>query len=852
MLRLIWRGVLAHKLRLALSGLSVVLGVAFVVGAYVLTDTMKSTFDTLFGEIAAGTSVVVQGEAPLGLGEDQERNPVPASVLETVRKVPGVARADGDITGIASLTACPRGSDGLRPRECGQATRAIGGTGGPTLGVSWHPDSPMSALTLAQGRPPVGADEVAVDVSTARNNDLRVGDPVTVLLKGAPQQATVVGTVRFGRSNGLAGASLTAFDPAVAPRLLASVGEYQSISVLAADGVAERDLAERVRAVVPSNIEVVTADEAAAQQADQTASFLSVFRTFLLVFAAIALFVGLFIITNTFSILVAQRTQELALLRALGASRRQVTRSVAAEGLVVGLLGSTLGLGAGIGVALGLKALFGALGIDLPSTGLVIRPRTVVAAYAVGVLSTVVASLLPARRAGRVPPMAALRDDVALPERSLRRRAVLGLVLLVLSIGLLARGLGGGGIALVGVGSLLLFLGVTALSPFIGRPVVGVLGAALANRGAARRLGRSNAARNPRRTAATASALMVGIALVSGVSVMAASVQRTISDIIGDSVAADLVIQPKNFQGFGSDVPATVAAVPEVDHVNSYRSGRVKIDGVVRDVQSVDPEGVTTSLKLSMVTGSAAALEAGQILVDRDLAKTKHWKVGDRVPVTYARTGRQEVVVGGTYSRNQIAGELLWPQPVFQRNFGDQLIVTTTATFRAGVDRAAAQRAVQEALARHPALKIQTRSEFIDDARKSIGQALRFIVVLLGLAVLIAAIGIVNTLALSVVERTREIGLLRAVGMQRRQVRTMVRSEAVLIAIYGGVLGTVVGTGLGIAVVRALRDQGFLLALPYTRLTSYVLVAALLGVVAAILPARRAARLDVLKAVAGE
>lgn len=345
---------------------------------------------------------------------------------------------------------------------------------------------------------------------------------------------------------------------------------------------------------------------------------------------------------------------------------------------------------------------------------------------------------------------------------------------------------------------------------------------------------------------------MVGIALVSGVTVLASSVQATVTDIIGDSVSADLVIQPKNFQGFGTDVPAAVAAVPSVDHVNSYRSGRVKIDGVIRDVQSVDPQGVDTSLTLRMVTGSAAALQSGQVLVDHDLATTRHWRVGDHITVTYARTGEQDAVIGGVYEKNHIAGALLWPQPLFARNFGDQLIVTATATFRPGVDRQAAQREVIQALAHHPALTIQTRSEFIDSTRKSIGQLLRFIVVLLGLAVLIAAIGIVNTLALSVVERTREIGLLRAVGMQRRQVRTMVRTEAVLIAIYGGVLGTVVGTCLGIAVVRALQSEGFLLALPVTRLLSYVLVAAILGVVAAILPARRAARLEVLTAISGE
>jgi putative ABC transport system permease protein len=850
MLRLVWRGIRAHKLRLALSGVSVVLGVSFVVGSYVLTDTLQATFDRLFGDITKRISVTIQGRE--GFGQDSERAPVPASALATVRAVPGVARADGDIQGDAVLSGCPREGNAPRAADCGSAAKSIRNGSGPWIGLSWHAGSPMSSLTLDQGSPPTNDRQIAVDDGTAKRRDLRVGDQVTVTLKDGPRVVTISGTVRFGNSSSLAGATLIAFEPAVAQRLLGQPGEFAGISVAADSGVSDEELATRIRAALPRDLDVLTGSQAAAQGSKAVSGIVGFFRTILLVFAGISLFVGSFIIANTFSILVAQRTRELALLRALGASRRQVTRSVVGEGAAVGVLGSTVGIGAGILVAIGLRGVLGAFGLDLPSGSLVIRTRTIVVAYLVGVTITVISSIWPARRAGRVPPVAAMRDDVALPERSLRLRAAIGLVGAVIGGTLIALGLTRSA-SEVGLGAALLFLGVAALSPFIGRPVVRWLGKPLGTLGAASRIGRSNATRNPRRTAATASALMIGVALVSGVTVIAASVEKSVSAVFADGVSADVVIEPEGFQGFSADVAPLVREVNGVKFSNSYRSDRARVDGVVRDVQGADPIGVDHSLRLRMNQGSPAAMLQGQVLVSQTLATAQHWRVGSVVPVEYIRTGKSTVTIGGIYARNLIAGDLLWPLPLFDKSFGEGPVEIVTATAEPGVSAATVRDRVIAALADHPTLKIRTTHDYVAAQRKDINKLLGLVLTLLALAILIAGFGIVNTLALSVVERTRELGLLRAVGASRAQVRRMIRVEAVLIAVYGGLLGLALGAGLGAAVVRPLRKSGIdQLSFAPGRLVSYVVLAAVVGTLAAILPARRAARLDVLRAIATE
>ena len=848
MFRLVWRGIRAHKLRLTLSAVSVVLGVSFVVGSYVLTDTLQATFDKLFGDVTKNVSVSVQGRE--GYGNDSPRAPVPESALAAVQKVAGVARADGEVDGDAALSGCPRVGTEPRRADCGAQAKPIKIGSGPKIGLSWHAGSPLSPLSLASGRPPSNATEVAVDVVTAKRRDVRPGDQLIVTVVGGTHVVTVTGTVRFGSTGTLAGASITAFEPKAAQALLGKPGELSAISIAAADGVSENELAARVRAALPRNLDVQTGTQAAEQGSKDVAGFLKIFRTILLVFAAISLFVGMFIIANTFSILVAQRTRELALLRALGASRKQVTRSVVGEGLAVGVLGATVGIGIGVLVAIGLRSLLKAFGIELPAGGIVLRPRTIVVAYLVGVLTTLASSIWPARRAGRVPPVAAMRDDVALPERSLRRRAIVGAVGAVIGGTLVALGLTRSA-AEVGLGALLLFLGVAALSPFIGRRVVGWLGVPVRRIGPASHIGSSNATRNPRRTAATASALMIGVALVSGVTVIAASVEKSVSAIFADSVSADVVIEPQGFQGFSNDVAPRVRKVDGVKYANSYRNDRARVDGVVRDIQGADPEGIERSLRLRMEAGSPAALAQGQVLISHDLATAQRWTVGTRVPVEYIRAGKSTVVIGGIYARNLIAGDLLWPMPLFEQSFGPGPVQIVSVTAAPGVDAATLRDRVSAALRDHPTLQIRTTHDYVAAQRRDIDKLLGLVLTLLALAILIAGFGILNTLALSVVERTKEIGLLRAVGASRKQVRSMVRVEAVLIALYGGLLGLALGAGLGAAVVRALHKAGIShLAFPPGRLVAYVVMAAIVGTIAAILPARRAARLDVLRAVA--
>ncbi|MDX6275696.1 MAG: putative transport system permease protein [Frankiales bacterium] len=850
MFRLVLRGIRAHKLRLALSGVAVVLGVSFVVGAFVLTDTLQATFDKLFGDITRGVSVTVEGKE--GFSQDSRRAPVPATVLDVIRKVPGVARAEGETQGDATLSGCPRNGEAKRTTDCGPAAKALHNGSGPSLGLSGHIGSPLSPLTLASGSPPQTDHEVAVDAGTAKRADIRLGDQLTATLKDGPQVVTVTAIVRFGTTDSLAGATLVVFDPDAAQRLLGEPGEYDTITVAAGGGVSDAVLATRVRAAVPRDLEILTGAESAAQGSKNVSGFLSIFRMILLVFAGISLFVGIFIIANTFSILVAQRTRELALLRALGASRKQVTRSVVGEGAAVGFVGATVAIGVGILVAIGLRGLLSAFGIELPSGGVVVKPRTVVVAYLVGITVTVVSSLWPALRAGRVPPVAAMRDDVALPERSLRLRAIVGGVGAALGVLLVSLGLSSSA-PLVGLGAVLLFLGAAALSPFIGRRVVSWLGSPIGGLGVATRLGRSNATRNPRRTAATASALMIGVALVSGATVFFGSLQKSVTAVFADSVSADVVIEPEGFQGFSSDVAPTVRKVEGVRFANAYRGDQAKVDGIVRSVQGADPLGVDSSLRLHMERGSAGAMSQGQVLVSHDLAAAQHWHVGSVVPVEYTRTGKSTVVVGGVYTRNLVAGDLLWPMPLFDKSFGKGPVEIVTATAEPGVSAEALRDSVIKALVNHPTLKIRTTHDYVAQQRRDIDKVLGLVLTLLALAVLIAGFGIVNTLALSVVERTREIGLLRAVGAGRKQVKRMIRVEAVLIALYGALLGLILGAGLAALVVHSLAGSGIdQLSLAPSRLVLYVVLAGLVGTLAAVLPARRAARLDVLAAIGSE
>jgi putative ABC transport system permease protein len=847
MFRVTFKSLLARKLRLVLTALAVVLGVAFVSGTLILGDTLNSTFDKLFATAYSGTDVGVRGKSAFDVnvteGGDpaQSRPPVPVSVLDDVRAVEGVGTAEGDSAGFAQIVA-PDGE-------------VVETSGAPTIGGSWLGDSPVNPYQLQSGEPPSAAGEVAIDESTAGDNDIAIGDQIQVLTQSGSLDATVTGIVSFGESGSLAGATVTLFDSATAAETMGTPGTFYEILAVGDGSVSDEELRDRVAEVLPPRYQALTGEQLAASDSGDIKDALGFFSTFLLVFAVISIFVGSFIIFNTFSMLVAQRSRELALLRALGASRRQVNVAVLLEAAVVGVLGSTIGLGLGVLLSMGLRGLVSLFIGDLPAEGLVFQPSTVVWAYLTGTIVTVVAAITPARHATLIPPVAALRDDVALPAASLHRRAILGTTVLAAGVVSMVAGLvAEAGILWVGLGALGIFLGAAMLSPFLSRPVIGGIGGVLPRFwGSIGRLAKENARRNPRRTASTASALMIGLALVSAGGVLAASIVKSANDIIDRSVGADFIVTAGNFMPIPGNVADDIRSVDGVDAVTSFRFGQAELGKDVISLQGVTADTVDRTLQMEIVDGDLEALqEQGQLLVDTNVAEDRGWQVGDTVPAVFGKTGDQELTLGGTYAENQIAGPYLIGMETFEANFDQRLdsVVALTVSPDADVD---AVRGDITAAADESNLEIRDQSEFKEEQRQQINQLLGFIFVLLALAVLIAALGIVNTLALSVIERTHEIGLLRAVGMGRRQVRRMVRLESVVIAVFGTLLGLVLGVALGSALVTALNDEGIdQLVIPYGQLVFYLLAGALIGVVAAVWPARRAARLDVLRAITTE
>jgi putative ABC transport system permease protein len=841
------KGLLAHKLRLALTALSVVLGVAFVAGTFVLTDTINQTFDDVFTEVTAGVDLTVRARSGFGddAGFEAQRDTVPATLVGAVAAIPGVARAEGSVSGFAQ----PVDAQG----------RAVATGGAPNLGFNWGDVDELNPLEVRAGRPPAGPGEVLFDALTARQHDFEVGQRVRVLTRAGIEEFTLVGTAGFGKADNLAGATLAIFDTPTAQRLFGKVGAFDTVDVVAAGGVSVVELRQRVAEAVGPDLEVLTGTEVGREQADAIKTGLGFFSTALLTFAGISLFVGAFIIFNTFSILVAQRTRELALLRALGASRRQVLASVMAESLAVGLFSSLVGLGLGVLVAVGLQSLLRGFGIALPSTDTQFLPRTVIAAFVVGVGVTLVAAIGPARRAGRVPPMAALRDETAsqAPE-SLRRRSVIGAVITGLGAVALFVGLFGAmdnGLPMVGLGAGLTFLGVAVLSPLVARPLAAAIGSPLARiAGAAGRLGRQNAMRNPRRTAATASALMIGLGLVGTVSVMAASISESTTRIFERSLSADYTVSTEQFiPTISPEVAERLSQLPELAAVSGIKNGPFRIGDSTKYATGVDPASVREVLNLEMRAGDFATLARGEMLISEDAARDEGLAVGDVLRATFARTGTQELRIGGTYARNQLLGSYLVAAAVFEANYTEALDFVVLARAAAGVPAVASRAAVERVTDDYPNVTVRDQAETVQRQRDEVNQLLGLVSALLGLALIIAFFGIVNTLALSVFERTRELGLLRAVGMSRRQVRSMVRGESVITSVLGAVLGLAIGLVFGWALVTALADEGIDdLVIPAGQLLLYVAVAALAGVLAAVGPARRAARLDVLAAISNE
>jgi putative ABC transport system permease protein len=834
------RGLLAHKLRLALTALAIVLGVTFISGTFVLTDTLNSTFSNLFTSVYSKIDFQVRGVAQFGSGESATRNPLPESVLARVESVPGVAGAYGQVEGYAQFVA----------RDGKPVPSTVG-----TIGLGWDTNPQISSLHLISGNPPTTSDDVVMDASTAKNYGFNVGQQVRILIAGsqAAQTFTITGIAQFGTADNLAGATLAAFTLPTAQRLVGETGLFDFIDVIAKPGADKAAVQRSIARVLPSDAEVVTGQTVIDEEQTTVSQALSSLNTVLLIFALISLFVGAFTIFNTFSIIVGQRTRELALLRVVGASRGQLLRSVLGEAAIVGFVSSAVGVGLGVAAAIGLRALLGGFGTSLPSGSLTFEPRTAIVGLAVGTVVTVVSAVGPARNAVRIPPVAALTDRATDGAGSspTRRRLLSGTALAILGVLLLGLGLSKPVVALVGVGAVCIFVGVAMLAPAVARPLSGLLGRPLAALlGTPGRLGRENSMRSPSRTAQTASALMVGLALVSAMAVFGASYSESATSSVDQAISADLLISVNGSGQLSDAVPTAAAAVPGVTATNTVYRDQFEFRSTITTLTGVTAQNLADTVILRMKSGSAAALAQGELLVDSTTATKDHLAVGDTAPIRFAYTGPTTIRIGGIYQSNALIGSYLVSAPYFLAHFRQEspaaVLVSTNGA--PGVDAA-----VTHALAPFPTVQVQTRAQFQQSEISQVNQLLGLVYALLALAVLIALIGIVNTLMLSVLERTREIGLLRAVGMRRPQVRAMIRSEAVILATFGAVIGIVIGTLMGLALVSSLRQQGITeTSVPWVRLVEFLILAALLGLVAASWPARRAARLDVLAAIAAE
>ncbi|MEV5439852.1 ABC transporter permease [Streptomyces sp. NPDC052682] len=855
MLKATLRSFLAHRGRLLLSALAVVLSVAFVAGSLIFSDTVSRTFDRLFASTAADVTVspkeTLREAVPSG-----RTATLPAALAGRVARLDGVAavRADVEVQGITVADA--------RNEPVGPTT------GAPTIGTAWQPTD-RSPVRLTSGHAPRGPGQALLDSETAGRRDVRIGDTLTVIAPPGSFRVEVVGLATFTTTN--PGAALVFLDPPVArTRLLGDARAATALSVDAADGVSDDRLKQRVTDALGAHAyDYRTAAEQAKSDVEQLGGFLDVIKWVMVGFAGVAVLVGVFLIVNTFAMLIAQRTRELGLLRALGADRRQVRRSVLTEALLLGLVGATLGLLTGIGLAAGLIELMGLLGMNIKSTEMVIGWATPVAAYVVGLGVTFVAAYLPARRAAGVSPMAALADaEVGGVGRPLRLRAVVGAVVGAAGAAALAGCAASSRTApaasLLGLGVILTLIATVVAGPLLVRPVIRVLGAAFpALFGAVGRMSQRNALRNPRRTGATAAALMVGLALVGGMSVASASMTASFDRQIDRTLGADFVIQNSNFVPFP---PEVTHAVRDTDGVGLV----VRSTFVPVAVRLPDGDRVTTTAagygprldEVAHITyargGTGAALAPGHLAMDVDFARDHRVRLGTVVPVEFQSGRRAELTVGALTDQDAAEGfgtqgGLYFGLATLERYApgGQDAVLYVNAAPGTGPDELRA--ALERTLDRYPQVQVRDLADYKDLVHDQIAVLLYLVYALLGLAIIIAVLGVVNTLALSVVERTREIGLLRAIGLARRQLRRMIRLESVVIAVFGAVLGLALGLVWGVCTQRVLALQGMTtLAIPWGTIVAVVVGAAVVGVVAALLPASRASRMNVLAAIAHE
>jgi putative ABC transport system permease protein len=828
-------------LRFLLTAVAVMLGVSLVAGTYVLTDSLNNTFNSIVDQASVGADVQVRGADSDTESFDGTplRAPLPLTLADKLKTVDGVSRVAPDLQGNAILV----GKDGT----------AVRSGGAPTFGFAFYDDDPV--IKVVQGRGPTNKSEIAVESTTLERSKLKVGDRTKALIGNNPESVTVVGEVSFGA--GLAGATLVLLDPQTAEKTFAPDGTVQTITLTATPGVSQEQLRTSVAAVLPANAEAITGATLNADSKKQFEEGFGFVTTFLLVFAGVSLFVGGFIIANTFSMLVAQRTRELALLRAIGASRGQVLRVVLGEAAVLGVVGSLLGLGTGILLAAGLKAFFKAIGLDITG-GLPVQTRTVVASLLVGILVTLVSAILPAVRASRVAPVAAMRDDIAAPVGGVVRRGLIGTVFVVAGFALLIPGVTQDDVQwlLVGIGAGLLVIGSLVAAPATTRPVIRVVAAPFVLiAGTVGRLARANSLRNPRRTATTASALMIGLALMAGVSVIASSTKASVADIVESQLTADYVLDGGNAP-FPVTVADSVAKLPDVASVATLGGVQVVVDKKSLFAMAADPQGIADNVKVDVTSGSLTALTSGQVLISKTLSEDRGWRVGTKIDAGIGTIKKEPLTVGAVFEDNQVlSAQMVVPRALYTKAVppalqGDFLVYVKA---KPGVNQASLRTELTSTVKPFLVVSVMDGDEFTDSQAAQVNVLLYTIYALLALSVVIAVLGIVNTLALSVFERTREIGLLRAVGMTRRQLRRMITVESISTAVFGAVLGTVLGLVLGITVQYGVRSQGLeVLSIPWGSLVIVLIAAAVAGMVAAVLPAWRAVRLDVLRAITAD
>jgi putative ABC transport system permease protein len=852
MTRVALKGLFGRKLRTFLTALAIILGVAMISGTFVLTDTIKAAYTGIVDDSFKNADAVISGKVAFeNTNSNTAETPAfPATVLAKVKQLPDVAAASGVIDDEAKLI----GRDG----------KVISTRGGSSIATSVDPpnDQRFNPLKLSSGRWPVGSGQIAIDKHTSDTKHYAVGDSIGLAADEGVRQFEITGIATFADSSSIGASTIAIFDVPTAQELFNKEGELDGIQVAAKRGVTPERLVSEIRPLLPPTAKVKTAQAETKDAVDDVNTAIGIFQKVLLAFGGIALFVGAFVIANTLSITIAQRVREFATLRTIGGSRRQVLRAVMLEAFVVGTLASLVGLFLGLGIAKGLNALFAAIGVEFPEGGTVFSARTIIVSLLVGIVVTLLASLRPAIKATRVPPIAAVREGATLPiSRMSRFGPIVSLVTLALGILLLVYGIFGSGLTIatrllaLAFGTLILFIGVAVNARRAVRPLASVLGWPGSELGGtAGSLARENAMRNPSRTASTASALMIGLALITFVAILGAGLRSSFNDAVNKLFIADYALTAENgFDPFTKQADDAVAVTPGVTAVSPLRGGDARVFGDNIQVSAVEPN-LAKTVRIDWFRGNAtvpAHLGENGAFVSKDYAKDHHLKVGSPIAVTTPTAKVLHLRLKGIFDPPKGGspfGSVTMSAATFDANYAKPRNLMTLVNMKGGVNDANTAR-LELSLASFPDAKIQTAEQFKDAQAKDINLTLNVLYGLLGLSVIISLFGVVNTLVLSVFERTRELGMLRAVGMTRRQVRRMIRHESIITALIGGTLGILVGVFLAVLTTQALSDEGIVLAIPWKTILVFVLATILAGMLAAIMPARRASRLNILKAL---